>query len=132
MVLCDDESVYRRMLFLRDHGRLPGDVSFRSVEVAFKYKMSELQAAFGRVQLARIEELITRIVDLQLRRVDKLTGELGFRLSVTEAAKTVLAREGYDPAFGARPLKRAIQRRLQDPLAMKLLEDDVPEGAKHL
>ena len=47
-------------MFLRDHGRLPGDVSFRSVEVAWKYKMSELQAALGRVQLDRIEELIAR------------------------------------------------------------------------
>ena len=48
------------MLFLRDHGRLPGDVSFRSVEIAWKYKMSELQAALGRVQLDRIEELVAR------------------------------------------------------------------------
>ncbi|MET0326686.1 MAG: DegT/DnrJ/EryC1/StrS family aminotransferase [Ilumatobacteraceae bacterium] len=60
MVLCDDESMYRRMLFLRDHGRLPGDVSFRSVEVAYKYKMSEMQAALGRVQLDRIDELIDK------------------------------------------------------------------------
>jgi ATP-dependent Clp protease ATP-binding subunit ClpB len=75
------------------------------------------------------QELITRIVDLQLRRVDRLTSELGFRLVVTDAAKAMLAREGYDPAFGARPLKRAIQRRLQDPLALRLLEDDVPEGS---
>lgn len=60
MVLCDDEAMYRRMLFLRDHGRLPGDVSFRSVEVAWKYKMSELQAALGRVQLDRIDELIDK------------------------------------------------------------------------
>jgi ATP-dependent Clp protease ATP-binding subunit ClpB len=75
------------------------------------------------------QELITRIVDLQLRRVDKLTAELGFKLVVTDAAKALLAREGYDPAFGARPLKRAIQRRLQDPLALRLLEDDVPEGS---
>jgi ATP-dependent Clp protease ATP-binding subunit ClpB len=75
------------------------------------------------------QELITKIVDLQLRRVDKLTAELGFKLAVTDAAKALLAREGYDPAFGARPLKRAIQRRLQDPLALRLLEDDVPEGS---
>ena len=74
-------------------------------------------------------ELITRIVDLQLRRVERLTIELGFKLDVTAAAKALLAREGYDPAFGARPLKRAIQRRLQDPLALRLLEDDVPEGS---
>ncbi len=60
MVLCDDDAVWQRMLFLRDHGRLPGDVTFRSTEVAWKYKMSEFQAAFGRVQLDRIEELIAR------------------------------------------------------------------------
>jgi perosamine synthetase len=60
MVLCDDDGLWERMLFLRDHGRLPGDVSFRSTEVAWKYKMSEFQAAFGRVQLDRIEELIAR------------------------------------------------------------------------
>jgi perosamine synthetase len=60
MVLSDDEDLHQRMLFLRDHGRLPGDVSFRSVEVAWKYKMSELQAALGRVQLARLDELIAR------------------------------------------------------------------------
>jgi perosamine synthetase len=60
MVLCDDTVLHERMLFLRDHGRLPGDVSFRSVEVAWKYKMSELQAALGRVQLDRIEELIAK------------------------------------------------------------------------
>lgn len=60
MVLCDDTALYERMLFLRDHGRSPGDVSFRSAEVGWKYKMSELQAAMGRVQLDRIEELIAR------------------------------------------------------------------------
>jgi perosamine synthetase len=60
MVLCDDLALHERMLFLRDHGRLPGDVSFRSVEVGWKYKMSELQAALGRVQLDRIDELIAR------------------------------------------------------------------------
>lgn len=60
MVLCDDSRLHERMLFLRDHGRLPGDASFRSVEVAWKYKMSEMQAALGRVQLDRLEELIER------------------------------------------------------------------------
>lgn len=60
MVLCDDLALHERMLFLRDHGRLPGDVSFRSVEIGWKYKMSELQAALGRVQLDRIDELISR------------------------------------------------------------------------
>jgi perosamine synthetase len=58
MVLCDDHQL--RMLFLRDHGRLPGDFSFRSAEVAWKYKMSKMQAALGRVQLERLEERIDR------------------------------------------------------------------------
>jgi perosamine synthetase len=60
MVLSDDVQLHERMLFLRDHGRLPGDHSFRSVEVAWKYKMSEMQAALGRVQLDRIDELIAK------------------------------------------------------------------------
>ncbi|NNE11568.1 MAG: DegT/DnrJ/EryC1/StrS family aminotransferase [Ilumatobacter sp.] len=60
MVLCDDPALDDRMRFLRDHGRTPGDVSFRSVEVGWKYKMSELQAAIGRVQLARLDDLIAR------------------------------------------------------------------------
>ena len=60
MVLCDDDAVSERMLFLRDHGRLPGDVTYRSVEVAWKYKMSELQAAMGRVQLDRLADLVDR------------------------------------------------------------------------
>jgi perosamine synthetase len=74
MVLSDDEDLHRRMLFLRDHGRLPGDVSFRSVEVAWKYKMSELQAALGRVQLARIDELIERKRDIFAWYSDRLDG----------------------------------------------------------
>lgn len=74
MVLTDDEALHTRMLFLRDHGRLPGDVSFRSVEVAWKYKMSELQAALGRVQLDRLEELITRKREIFGWYADRLAG----------------------------------------------------------
>ena len=69
------------------------------------------------------------IVDLQLKRVEGLVGELGVVLTVTDEAKDFLAREGYDPAFGARPLKRAIQRDVQDPLALYLLDEEVPEGS---
>jgi len=74
------------------------------------------------------EEDLARIVELQLGRVERLTEELGVTLEVTDAAKRFLAREGYDPAFGARPLKRVIQRRVQDPLALWLLDHDVGEG----
>jgi ATP-dependent Clp protease ATP-binding subunit ClpB len=71
---------------------------------------------------------LARIVDIQLERVAALTGELGIQLEVRDDARRFLAEAGYDPVFGARPLKRAIQRYLQDPLAMLLLDEEVAEG----
>jgi ATP-dependent Clp protease ATP-binding subunit ClpB len=76
------------------------------------------------------EEDLRRIVDLQLRRVQRLTSELGVTLEVTDAARDYLARAGYDPAYGARPLKRIIQRQVQDPLALYVLEAGVGEGTR--
>ncbi|HSG08607.1 MAG TPA: ATP-dependent chaperone ClpB [Longimicrobiales bacterium] len=76
------------------------------------------------------EEQLRHIVDLQLQRVAALAGELGVTLEVTDEAKAFLAREGFDPAFGARPLKRAIQRAVQDPLALYLLDEEVPQGTR--
>jgi ATP-dependent Clp protease ATP-binding subunit ClpB len=75
------------------------------------------------------KENLRIIVDLQLRRLEKLVTELGVSLSVGEDVKDALAREGFDPAYGARPLKRAIQRGIQDPLAMYLLEEEVEDGS---
>jgi ATP-dependent Clp protease ATP-binding subunit ClpB len=63
-----------------------------------------------------------------LRRLSALLKERGFVLEVTEAAREYLAEVGYDPDFGARPLKRAIQRELQDPLALKILAGEFKEG----
>jgi ATP-dependent Clp protease ATP-binding subunit ClpB len=74
------------------------------------------------------EEQIEQIVDLQLTRLRRLLADRKMTLDVTPAAKRVLATEGYDPAFGARPLKRAIQRMIQDPLAMMVLEGRFVEG----
>ncbi|MEK9500574.1 ATP-dependent chaperone ClpB [Gaopeijia maritima] len=74
-------------------------------------------------------EELARIVRLQLERVSGLARELGVELRVEEPARMRLADEGFDPAFGARPLKRVIQRRVQDPLALLLLEEEVPEGS---
>jgi len=71
-------------------------------------------------QLSR--EQIRHIVELQAEALKKLMHERGIGLLLTDAALDALAAEGYDPQFGARPLKRTIQRRLQNPLAMKLLE----------
>ena len=67
---------------------------------------------------------IRAIVDLQLARVEALASERGITLDVSAEVREKLAREGYEPAFGARPLRRVIQRLIQDPLAMLLLEED--------
>jgi ATP-dependent Clp protease ATP-binding subunit ClpB len=74
------------------------------------------------------KEHLAGIVDIQLRRVSRLLAEKGYHLEVTEAAREYLAEVGYDPDFGARPLKRAIQRELQDPLALKILSGEFHEG----
>lgn len=60
MLVTNQEAIYQRCLFLRDHGRQPGDTTFRNLEVAYKYKMSSMQAALGLAQLERIEEIIGR------------------------------------------------------------------------
>ncbi len=73
-------------------------------------------------------EQIEHIVDLQLRRFERLLAERKLGMDVTPAAKSLLAEEGYDPAFGARPLKRAVQRMLQNPLAMLLLQGKFVDG----
>lgn len=75
-------------------------------------------------------EEIGRIVELQLARLQALADELGLEISVTDEAKAVITEAGYEPAFGARPLKRAIQRLVQDPLALYLLDREVPEGTR--
>ena len=72
---------------------------------------------------------LTYIVEIQLDRVAALAREQDVTLTVGDGAKEVIAGEGYDPAFGARPLKRAIQRLVQDPLAMAILEGEVVPGS---
>jgi ATP-dependent Clp protease ATP-binding subunit ClpB len=74
------------------------------------------------------EEHIDRIIDLQLGRLRKLLADKKLSLELTPNARRLLVTEGYDPSFGARPLKRAIQRLLQNPLAMAVLEGQFAEG----
>jgi ATP-dependent Clp protease ATP-binding subunit ClpB len=74
------------------------------------------------------EEDLTRIVDIQLRRLADRLATKRIILDVTSAAKLLLAHEGFDPAFGARPLKRVIQRELGDRVAVAILEGKVSEG----
>jgi ATP-dependent Clp protease ATP-binding subunit ClpB len=100
--------------------------------------MEALRLQFRPEFLNRIDEIvifnalteaeITRIVDIQLALLQRRLAERKLTLDVTEQAKRVLAREGFDPVYGARPLKRAIQRHIQDLLAMKLLEGEFREG----
>jgi ATP-dependent Clp protease ATP-binding subunit ClpB len=74
------------------------------------------------------KDQIDRIIDLQMRRVTQLLAERHLTLRLTPAARALLFREGFDPAYGARPMKRAIQRLIQDPLALKILEGEVRPG----
>ena len=71
---------------------------------------------------------IKRIIEIQLKRLAKLISDRGLNIEISDGAKEYLAREGYDPAFGARPLKRALQRLIIDPLAMRLLEGKFKPG----
>jgi len=97
-----------------------------------------LQSHFRPEFLNRIDEIVvfhmlnreqlTQITAIQLRRVEALLLDRGFKLDISMAAREYLVEIGYDPDFGARPLKRAIQRALQDPLALHLLSADFHPG----
>lgn len=97
-----------------------------------------LQSHFRPEFLNRIDEIVlfhaltrqqlAQIVDIQMRHVASLLVGRGFTLEISEAAREYLAEVGYDPDFGARPLKRAIQRELQDPLALHILNGEFHEG----
>ena len=69
------------------------------------------------------------IVDIQVGRVQKLLADRKVVLELTDGARAWLGRVGYDPVYGARPLKRAVQRYLQDPLADLILRGDVKDGS---
>jgi len=73
-------------------------------------------------------EQIARIVELQLRKLESLLRDRKLTVALTAEAKTLIAEEGYDPAFGARPLKRTIQKLIQNPLALMVLEGRFAEG----
>jgi ATP-dependent Clp protease ATP-binding subunit ClpB len=107
-------------------------------EAAQDKVMAEMDRSFRPEFLNRIDEVIlfhaltledlVQIVDIQLRRLQGLLQERGLDISVSETARRHLAKRGFDPVYGARPLKRVIQRDLQDPLALALLQGDFGEG----
>lgn len=102
--------------------------------------MDQLQKHFLPEFLNRVDEVIVfqplgqaeirQIVDLQIRRLEKQMVDHDFTLEVSEAARDLIASEGYDPQYGARPLKRVIQNRLQNALASAILSGEFPEGSK--
>jgi ATP-dependent Clp protease ATP-binding subunit ClpB len=111
------------------------ELAHRDPERARKEAMEALRAAFRPEFINRIDEIVIfnplgkeqlqRIVDLLLRSVENLLVERRITLELTPAAKELLVREGYDPAYGARPLRRTIQRLVQDPLALQILEGKI-------
>src|SRR5262249_10154550 len=100
--------------------------------------MEVLRRQFRPEFLNRIDEVvifeslkredIARIVDLQLERIRKLLADKRLDLELQPSARQFLAEKGYDPVYGARPLKRAIQKYLQDPLALKVLSGECDRG----
>jgi ATP-dependent Clp protease ATP-binding subunit ClpB len=100
--------------------------------------MEAVRAHFRPEFLNRLDDMIvfdrlTRadmdgIVRIQLKRLEKRLAQRKITLDLDEGARTWLADEGYDPVYGARPLKRVIQRQLQDPLAEMILAGEVSEG----
>jgi len=101
--------------------------------------MEELRSVLRPEFLNRIDEVIVfsplsrehidQIVEIQINRLRKLLADRKLNLTLTDAARAQLAAEGYDPVYGARPLKRVIQQRIQNPLALHLLQGAFPEGS---
>ena len=100
---------------------------------------SELRSSFRPEFLNRIDEIvlfkpltldeITQVVDLQMGDLRKRLGEHGITLDVTESARQWVARSGYDPVYGVRPLKRVIQRRVETPIARRMVAGELVDGA---
>jgi len=137
--------VFNILLQILDDGRLTDGqgrtVDFRNTVLIMTSNVRSSEAmreVFRPEFLNRIDEIVEfhplskeqigEIVELQLRRVEARLAERGLRLELTDAAKELLAEAGWDPTYGARPLKRAIQRLLENPLALRLLEGEFAEG----
>lgn len=126
--------------FVRKSGSLgflqPGDGT--ADKEAHKKIEKALKSTFRPEFLNRIDEIITfsplsidemkEIVDLQMKEIDERLEERGLRVLLSSKAREWLATEGYDPAFGARPLKRALQKHVESPLSIKLLKGEFVTG----
>jgi ATP-dependent Clp protease ATP-binding subunit ClpB len=137
--------VFNVLLQILDDGRLTDGhgrtVDFRNTVLIMTSNIRSAEAlrdVFRPEFLNRIDEIVefnalpreqlAEIVELQLRRLRARLAERGIELELTPAAKELVAEAGWDPTYGARPLKRALQRFVENPLAMKLLEGEFAEG----
>jgi len=115
-----------------------GSRSEQQLAEAHERVMEALRNSFKPEFLNRVDDIIifnplgkeqlTKIVDLRLEDLRRLLADRKISLELTPAAKELVFTEGYDPNYGARPLKRAIQRLIQDPLALKILDGEVLHG----
>ena len=150
MVLLDEiekahPDVFNMLLQVLDDGRLTDShgrtVSFRNTVVIMTSNAprDSLKEIFRPEFLNRLDEIlefdalsrdqIREIVRLQLGELEKRLADEGFNLQVSDAAVEVLLEDGYDPQFGARPVKRAIQRDLENPIAKKIIAGEYMPGS---
>jgi ATP-dependent Clp protease ATP-binding subunit ClpB len=137
--------VFDVLLQILDDGRLTDGqgrtVDFRNTVLIMtsNLRSQEQMREFFRPEfLNRIDEIVefkpltkeqlSEIVDLQLERLRARLADRGIELELTDDAKQVLADAGWDPTYGARPLKRALQRMVENPLALRLLEGEFSDG----
>jgi ATP-dependent Clp protease ATP-binding subunit ClpC len=116
-------------------GNGSGMMSFEEIESS---AMSELRRLFNPEFLNRVDDVVVfhpldikqveAILDLQLEELSARLYEQGYSIQVTQAAKKILIEKGWDPKFGGRPLRRALQKELEDPLSLKILEGDYLPG----
>ncbi|MCY0879266.1 MAG: ATP-dependent Clp protease ATP-binding subunit [Firmicutes bacterium] len=122
-----------------------GSIGFRKETEDSAYRdmkdrlMDEVKHTFRPEFINRVDEIIVfhelseehlaEIVGIMLKEVEQRIGQNGYHLTVTDAAKAVIAKEGFDPVFGARPLRRAIQHLVEDELAEQILAGKFPEGS---
>jgi ATP-dependent Clp protease ATP-binding subunit ClpB len=135
--------VFNVLLQLLDDGRLTDGqgrtVDFRNTIVIMTSNATDLEATFRPEFLNRIDEIVHferldrdqlgEIVRLQVEGLRHRLAERGIALELSDAATELLIEHGYDPAYGARPLKRTIQRELENPLAIKVLSGELGDGA---
>jgi ATP-dependent Clp protease ATP-binding subunit ClpB len=134
--------VFNILLQLLDDGRLTDGqgrtVDFKNTIVIMTSNARDLEATFRPEFLNRVDEIVTfkslseeqlaEIVTLQAAGLTQRLGERRIDLEITDAAKAMLVEHGYDPAYGARPLKRTLQREVENPLALKVLSGELGEG----